>query len=215
MSDVISRQVAISAICSACGKIDCDKMDKCEKLQLPPANNSEIPNSSDTISRTKAIDGKICIRRSNGVEIYDDYVVPVEYLKQLPPAQPNVHDLAKDADCISRQAAITALSNEIVKRRLLDEMYDGCIDEFQTEEILKKLPPAQPAPSQVAADISRIVENGQDMRVIGQPERIKGHWVNGRCDKCNEHAPFWAMASTYYASNFCSNCGSDNREETE
>ena len=45
---------------------------------------------SDTISRAKAIDGKICIRRSNGVEIYDDYVVPVEYLEQLPPAQPEI-----------------------------------------------------------------------------------------------------------------------------
>ena len=54
-------------------------------------------------------------------------------------------DLAEvGTDCISRQAAINALNNEIVKRRLLDEMYDGCIDEFQTEEILKKLPPAQP-----------------------------------------------------------------------
>ena len=47
-------------------------------------------------------------------------------------------------DLISRQSAITALSNEIVKRRLLDEMYDGCIDEFIAEEILKKLPSAQP-----------------------------------------------------------------------
>ena len=43
---------------------------------------------SDLIDRQAAIDGKICIRRSNGVEIYDDYVVPVEYLEQLPPAQP-------------------------------------------------------------------------------------------------------------------------------
>jgi len=37
MSYLISRQAAISAICNACGKIDCDKMDKCEKLQLPSA----------------------------------------------------------------------------------------------------------------------------------------------------------------------------------
>ena len=43
---------------------------------------------TDTISRQAAIDGKICIQRSNGVEIYDDYAVPVDYLKQLPPAQP-------------------------------------------------------------------------------------------------------------------------------
>ena len=56
MSDMISIQTAISAICNACGKIDCDKMDKCEKLQLPPANSSEFPNNSDTISRQAAID---------------------------------------------------------------------------------------------------------------------------------------------------------------
>lgn len=56
--DLVSRQAAISAICNACGKIDCDKMDKCEKLQLPPASCSEFPNSSDTdtISRQAAID---------------------------------------------------------------------------------------------------------------------------------------------------------------
>ena len=48
-----------------------------------------------------------------------------------------------------------------------------------------------------------------------QPERIKGHWVNGHCDKCNEHAPFWCMASTYHKSNFCPNCGADMREVTE
>ena len=43
---------------------------------------------NDLISRQAAIDGKICIERSNGVEIYDDYAVPVEYLKQLPSTQP-------------------------------------------------------------------------------------------------------------------------------
>ena len=58
MDDLISRQAAIDAaidaiidaIGNACGKIDldCDKMDKCEKLQLPPANCSEFPNNSDT-----------------------------------------------------------------------------------------------------------------------------------------------------------------------
>ena len=55
----------------------------CEVEEIPTTDTDP-----DTISRAKAIDGKICIRRSNGVEIYDDYVVPVEYLEQLPPAQP-------------------------------------------------------------------------------------------------------------------------------
>lgn len=44
-------------------------------------------SSEDVISRQAAIDGKICVQQSNGVEIYDAYAVPVEYLKQLPPAQ--------------------------------------------------------------------------------------------------------------------------------
>ena len=45
---------------------------------------------------------------------------------------------------------------------------------------------------------------------------VHGKWINGRCNKCGEHAPFWAMASTYYTSNFCPNCGAKmdgHREE--
>ena len=41
----------------------------------------------DLISRQAAIDGKICIQLSNGVEIYSDEAVPVDYLKALPSAQ--------------------------------------------------------------------------------------------------------------------------------
>lgn len=40
---------------------------------------------------------------------------------------------------------------------------------------------------------------------------VHGRWINGRCNKCGEHAPFWAMASTYYTSNFCPNCGAKMR----
>jgi hypothetical protein len=40
-----------------------------------------------------------------------------------------------------------------------------------------------------------------------QPEPKEGHWVNGCCNKCGGHAPFWAMASTYYKSDFCPHCG--------
>lgn len=42
----------------------------------------------DLISRQAAIDGKISIQRTNGVEIYSDEAVPIEYLKALPSAQP-------------------------------------------------------------------------------------------------------------------------------
>ena len=42
---------------------------------------------SDLISRRAALDGKISIQRADGVEIYSDEAVPVEYLKNLPSAQ--------------------------------------------------------------------------------------------------------------------------------
>ena len=36
-----------------------------------------------------------------------------------------------------------------------------------------------------------------------------GRWdENGRCTVCGGHAPFWSMASTYYESPYCFECGS-------
>ena len=65
-------------------------------------------------------------------------------------------------------------------------------------------------PSQVAKDIARIVDNGQDMRVIAQPKRIKGRWipVGGalyQCDQCG---------AVSLERKFCSDCGADMREVT-
>lgn len=42
-------------------------------------------------------------------------------------------------------------------------------------------------------------------------ERKKGKWIMGKCDQCGAHAPFWPMASTYYESDYCPNCGSEMR----
>jgi len=52
------------------------------------AQLSQEGTTSDLISRQQAIDGKISIQRANGVEIYSDEAVPVEYLKRLPTIQP-------------------------------------------------------------------------------------------------------------------------------
>ena len=38
-------------------------------------------------------------------------------------------------------------------------------------------------------------------------ELKNGKWVNGKCSECSGAAPFWPMATTYYRSNFCQNCG--------
>ena len=162
MSDVISRQVAISAICSACGKIDCDKMDKCEKLQLPPANCSEFPNSSDTISRQQAIealkndmaslDHIIKGMSANDVRL-DAYVSQrnqVNYdiytINNLPPAQPEQlgTNLAEvGTDCISRQALLDKFEPWLKVK----DYNDGELNMLKAVLYeIRFMPPAQPEP---------------------------------------------------------------------
>lgn len=51
------------------------------------------------------------------------------------------------------------------------------------------------------------------MAVNALEERKTGKWIRGKCDQCGAHAPFWPMASTYYESDYCPNCGSDMRGE--
>lgn len=41
---------------------------------------------------------------------------------------------------------------------------------------------------------------------------VKGKWIDGKCDQCGAHAPYWCMASTYHTTNFCPNCGAEMRE---
>ena len=87
-------------------------------------------------------------------------------------------------DCISRQAAIDALQE-------VSEHYTEKGREWHPHvnfmvDAIKELPSAQ-------------------------PERKRGKWVDGKCSLCSEHAPFYSMASTYYKSNFCPNCGAEMR----
>ena len=50
-------------------------------------------------------------------------------------------------------------------------------------------------PSQVAKDMARIVENGQDMRVIAQPEII-------RCKDCKHWIPYdWMFSEVWESKN--------------
>lgn len=74
-------------------------------------------------------------------------------------------------------------------------------------------------PSQVSKDIARIVENEQDMRVIGHG-RIKGRWIEHddglvacECSVC--HEKYNLYEEDVFGRNFCPNCGADMREVTE
>ena len=55
---------------------------------------------------------------------------------------------------------------------------------------------------------SEVADMVEEMPTI---ERKTGKWIMGKCDQCGPHAPFWPMASTYYESDYCPNCGSEMR----
>lgn len=47
------------------------------------------------------------------------------------------------------------------------------------------------------------------------PQPKTGRWIDGKCNRCGTHAPYWAMASTYYCSEYCPNCGAKMVEPQE
>ena len=62
--------------------------------------------------------------------------------------------------------------------------------------------------------ISSCIELLDDQRAADVAPVVHGHWdENGRCTACGGHAPFWCMASTYYKSPFCHECGAKMDEE--
>lgn len=63
---------------------------KRKALEQQPSN-SEIPNNStayDCVSRQAVLKGYIEIERADGVEVYSDKAIPMEYVKSLPPVTP-------------------------------------------------------------------------------------------------------------------------------
>lgn len=54
---------------------------------------------------------------------------------------------------------------------------------------------------------------GRHISVAVEPERKRGKWINAKCSACGNLAPFWPMASTYYHTDYCPNCGAKMRED--
>jgi hypothetical protein len=103
MSDLIDRQQTIEAICmETCGvslktercMVHCTEVQAVEKL--PPANCSEIPNNSDTISRQAAIEviGAVFpvdpMKSEYAQGIACGAALAKTYVEQLPSAQPDI-----------------------------------------------------------------------------------------------------------------------------
>ena len=118
------------------------------------------------------------------------------------------------SDLIDRQQAIKAVELGITYAKLIDTETGELLEPFKASndelkravQRIKKLPSAQPEPSQVARDIARIVENEQDMRILPK----MGHWIiytvspfdgeDVKCSECGQRgcAPYWG---------YCPNCG--------
>lgn len=47
------------------------------------------------------------------------------------------------------------------------------------------------------------------------PQSKTGRWIDGKCNRCGTHAPYWAMASGYYLSEYCPTCGAKMTAESE
>lgn len=131
--------------------------------KVAPASSSEIPNSSDTISRANAIEALYSQREKAGnIWVRTAITNCVEAIEQLPPAQPKngvieqikwerdvaIEQLKKlgyglgekiraEKDCISRQAAIEAVNSLTYPSSLVD-----------VKRKLADLQPAQLAPDQ-------------------------------------------------------------------
>ena len=99
----------------------------------------------------------------------------------------------KMSDLIERQAAIDVLREAYWDKNIQSAKDDPCIVDAMTDWAIRQI---KVLPST-------------------QPERKKGKWINGTCNQCGSHAPYWPMASTYYRSNFCPNCGADLRGEKD
>lgn len=60
--------------------------------------------------------------------------------------------------------------------------------------------------------INAYTDEGVTEADVVEPERKKGKWIDGRCNRCGTLAPYWAMSTTYYRSEYCPKCGADMRE---
>ena len=162
MDDLISRQAAIDAICNACGKIDRDKMDKCEKLQLPPANCSEFPNNSDTISRQAAIDALDKRFDSIPMEQTTEILQLRKDLRELPSAQSEIMDMRiEQAKC--KKAELN--KSILVKLMLLEYIKPSIFSKFAELNYENKL-----------QDELSILESDDATRSEVFADRLKDDW---------------------------------------
>ncbi len=179
MSDLISRQAAIDAVSRGCKELrgifaECKK--NLNELPSVQPNVHDLSKDADCISRQAAIDalkglptwwadegGYYGGAQPPMVALLDPEDA-VSVIENLPSAQPNVHDLPKDADCISRHAAIDALDSI--------GSLDTDADMEYAREVFEALPSVQPEPEWgLPVSINRPLS---DQEIIPRLREIQG-----------------------------------------
>lgn len=62
--------------------------------------------------------------------------------------------------------------------------------------------------------INSVLEKVRGIPAADVVEVVHAKWDdNGRCTNCGGHAPYYSMASTYYASPYCFECGAKMDKE--
>ena len=98
-------------------------------------------------------------------------------------------------------------------KRMLDELQGPCDDAISRQEVLncfKKWEPYLKGDSWSYSFGKELSE----LPPVTPAEKV-GQWIDGKCNRCGTHAPFWAMASTYYCSEYCPKCGTKMQEVEE
>ena len=94
----------------------------------------------------------------------------------------------KPNEYIRRKDVVDLLEEKIEKARLWKLKYGDIVE--------------------VISGAKKMIEEYPFKDVYTDVAEVKhGEWVNGKCSECGGAAPFWSMATTYYRSNFCQNCG--------
>ena len=75
---------------------------------------------SDLISRQAAIDGKFTTYLANGVEIYPVEAVPVDYLKALPSAHPEMDEWCTDCKEYDSERHCCPRFNRVIREALAE-----------------------------------------------------------------------------------------------
>lgn len=158
-------------------------------LEAQLFNTSEIPNSSDLISRQAAIDTvrKCSVKEVTPAFMLVDKAEVVTELMMLPSAQP---ELA--TDYTSKQSVIDAITDENIIRNM-DSVMDSEMHRVKrsVHRIIASIPSAQ-------------------------PERKKGRWIPDNrpdggfwvCSECKFPSEAFAANVLY---KFCPNCGANMR----